>query len=91
MHHRQLRVAAAAEQRHHPVPDREAKRVRPGRGDLARALEPGDVLRRIAWRRVAAGALGEIGAVDAARPDADQDLPFAGDRVGALLATQLAA
>ena len=48
VHDGQLGMAAAAEQRHHTVADREAKRVRPDRRDLARALEAGNVLRRVA-------------------------------------------
>ncbi len=48
VHHGQLRMAAAAEQRDHPIADREAKGVRPDRGHLARALEAGYVLRCVA-------------------------------------------
>jgi hypothetical protein len=61
---RQLRLGAAAHNRHHPVPFLEALGPRPARGDLAGQLEPGDVLRRARRRRVGALALEHVGAVE---------------------------
>ena len=43
VHRRELGLPAAAEQRHRPVADGEAEHAGADRGDLARALEPGDV------------------------------------------------
>ena len=75
VHDDELRVPAAGEERHHVL----------AAFGLARALEAGDVLRRAGRRRVVAGALQDVGAVDPAGAHADQDLAVAGNRIGTLL------
>ena len=85
VHRHELGLPASSEQPHRPVTDREAEHARPDRGYGARALEPGDVGRSARRRRVAAGALRQIGAVDAGAGDANQQLAVTGDRVGTLL------
>ena len=72
----ELGVAAAAEERHHPLA---------GADDLAGALEPGDVDRRARRRRVVAGALHQVGVVDPGRAHADQQLAVARHGIGPLL------
>ena len=78
VHGDELGVAAARKQRHHPLPVCR----------LACAFEPGDVDRRARRRRVAARALGEVGAVHAARLDPDQELALPRDGIWALLDVQ---
>ena len=68
---RELRLAAARQERHH------APAVR----GLAGAFEPRHV-GRTGRRRVAAGALSEVGAVDAGGADADQELAVLGTGSG---------
>jgi hypothetical protein len=71
----QLGVAAAGQERHHPSAVL----------GLTGAFEARDVGRGARRRRIAAGALGEIGAVDAGGADADQHLSLVRDGIGALL------
>ena len=70
MDDRQLRLAAAADDPHHPVAG--WKRVAPGPAarHLAGQLEARDVLGRPGRRRIAAAALMHVGAVEPGRPDA---------------------
>ena len=90
MHERQLRLAAPADDRHDAVALLEAARAGPERRHLAGQLEPRDVRRRAGRRRVAALALEHVGAVEARRPHADEQLALAGLGVGALLDDELA-
>ena len=57
---------------------------------LAGALEPGDVDRGAGRRRVAAGALRQVGAVHARAVDADQELAVAGHGIRPLLGAKRA-
>ena len=75
MHRDELGLPAAGEQRHHALAVL----------GLARALEPGNVDRGAGRRRIAAGALGQVGAVHAGGVDADQELALAGHRIRPLL------
>ena len=83
-HHHQLGLRAPADQRHHPVADREPRHRRPGRHHLAGELHPRDVLRRPRRGRVEAPALEQVGPVDAGGPHRHQQLagPRLGIRVG---------
>ncbi len=78
VHGDELGVAAARQQRHHPLP---AFR-------LACTFEPGDVDRRTGRRRVATRTLGQVGAVHASAVDADQNLALLRDGIGAFLDVQ---
>jgi hypothetical protein len=69
---RKLGLAAAGQERHHPPSVH-----------LAGTLEPRHV-GRARRRRVAAGALAEVGAVDPGGANADQDLAVARNRIGPL-------
>ena len=68
----------------------EAHRAGAEAGDLAGHLEAGDVRRRAGRRRVAAGQLHLVGAVEARRADADEDLAGARLGVGMLFDEDLA-
>ena len=83
VHHGQLGLGAAADERHHPVADGEPGHARAHGGHLAGHLEARDVLRPPGRRRVPPGALREIGAVHAGRPDRHDDVVVAGLRVRA--------
>src|SRR5690606_3328583 len=78
-----LGVPATGQQRRHLVADGEAGHALADRGDDAGALQP-RVRRGARWRRVVAGALQQVRAVDRAGVDVDQHLARAGDRVGNL-------
>ena len=78
-------VAAAPEQRHDAVAGREPLCVRAGRDHLAGAFQAGHVLGCVRRRRIAAGALVEVGAVDAAGADAHEQLALARHRIRAFL------
>ncbi len=71
----ELGVPAAREQRHHALAVLR----------LAGALEPGNVDRGARRRRVAARALGQVGAVHTGAADLDQELALLRDGIGALL------
>ncbi len=75
MHRDQLGLPAARQQRHH------AGAVL----GLAGALEPGNVHRGAGRRRIAAGALGQVGSVHPGAADADQELALSGHGVRPLL------
>ena len=75
MHGDELGVAAAREQSHHALAVL----------GLAGALEPWNVDRGAGRRRIAARALGQVGAVHAGAADLDQELALARDGIGALL------
>ena len=90
MHGGELRLPAAAGDRHHPVTLDEPLRAGAAGDDLAGELEPGDVLRRAGRSRVAAAELMHVRAVQPGSPDADQDLASAGLRVWMLLDEDLA-
>ena len=90
MDDRQLRLAAAADDRHHAVALGEALGAGPAADDLAGQLQPGDVRRRAGRRRVEAALLHHVGAVEAGGAHAHEHLAGAGHRVGVLLDEQLA-
>ena len=82
---RELRLAAAADEGHHAVALREAEHAGPGRGDLARELEPGDVGRGVRRRRVAAGPLDQVGPVQACGADTHEELAVSRNGIRPLL------
>src|SRR5262249_48926881 len=71
----ELGMPAAGKERHHAVAS----------FGLAGALEPGDVRRRAGGCLIVAETLEQVGAVDAGCANADQDLAWVRNRVGALL------
>ena len=85
MHDRELGLAAAGDDRHHAVAGLEALHAGAALDDLARQLEPGDVLRRAGRRGIEALELQHVGAVEAGAVDADEQVGVAGDGVGVLL------
>ena len=85
----ELRLAAAADDRHHPIRDGEATRSGAEGDDLASQLEPGDVLGRSGRRRIAAEPLMHVGAVQARGPNPHKHLPDTGHGVWMLLDGQL--
>ena len=90
MHDRQLGLATAGDDPHHPIADREPSRARTARPiDLAGELEPRDVLRRARWSGIEAAALHHVGAVQPGGLDADEHLAGAGHRVGVVLDAQV--
>ena len=88
--HRQLGLAAAGDDRHHAVARLEALDAVAGLDHLARQLEPGDVLRRAGRRRIAAGELHHVGAVEPRGVHADQQLAGLRARVRMLFDGDLA-
>jgi hypothetical protein len=74
VNHRELALAAPTDDRHHPVALVEPGRAGATAHDLAGQLESRDVLRLAGRRGVAATALEHVGAVQAGRLDADQQL-----------------
>ena len=84
VHGGQLGLPAAADDGHHAVALGEALGPGPARRDLAGELEPGDVGRRAGRRRVVAGALVDVGAVEPGGAHADEDLARPGLGVGVL-------
>ena len=87
---RQLRLAAAADDRHHAVAGgRSASRPVRSR-HLAGELQAGDVRRPAGRRRVEPAALHHVGAVEAGGAHAHEHLVLAGPRVGVLLDEDLA-
>ena len=86
VHDRELRLAAAADDRHHALAEREALRpgAEPGH-DLARELQAGDVLRRAGRRRVEPAPLHHVRAVEPGGAHAHEHLARARHRVGVLL------
>ena len=91
MHHRELRLPAAADDAHHAVADREAVCAPAEGGHLAGELEPGDVGGGAGRRGVGAAALVDVGSVDPRRADAHEHLARAGLGIGVLGDGQLAA
>ena len=89
MHHRQLGLAAAPDDRHHAVALREALRARAERLDLAGELQAGDVGGRAGRRRVGAPPLEHVRPVQARCAHANQQLALAWLGIGALLHDQL--
>ena len=83
-------LAAAADEAHHPVTDREPRHLPAGGDDRPGELHAGDVGRQPRRRRVVAPALQEVGAVQSGRPHVDEQPGVAGHRVRALLPAQLA-
>ena len=73
------------DQAEHAIARLVAEHLAADRLDDAGHLEPGDVLGRARRRRIVAGALVEIGRVEARVPDADDHLAAAGDGVGTVL------
>ena len=80
----ELALAAAADDRHHAVAVREARRAGAHRFDLARELEARDVGWRAGRRRIGAALLKLIGAVEARRAHAHEQLAGARRRIGVL-------
>jgi hypothetical protein len=89
VHGGELGLAAAADDRHHAIARAEPLGARPARDDLAGELEAGDIRRRARRRRVQAAPLHHVGAVDAGRLDADEDLARPGLGVGVVLDAEL--
>jgi hypothetical protein len=81
---RKLGLRAATDHRHDPVADRKVLDVRTDGCDHAGKFEAGDVSGDAMRRRVVAGALQEVGCVEARSPDCDQKLAHSGNRVGPL-------
>src|SRR5206468_2740195 len=71
---RQLALPAATDYPHHPVAELEALRRRPAAYDLPGELQAGDVLRRAGRRRIVAGDLVDVGAVEPGGPRAHEHL-----------------
>ena len=89
VHHGELGLPAAADDRHHPVALREAlRRPGPGRPPRRPARGPGMSGGEPGRRGIAALALQHVGAVEAGGPDADQHLAGPGLGVRALLHDQ---
>ncbi len=78
-------VASAADEREHAIAGAEAGHAGADRLDFAGQLEARDVRRSARRSRVPPGALHQVGGVDAARPDAHDDLPRPRDRIRTLL------
>ena len=89
VHHRQLGLAAASDDRHHPVTHVEALRVGAERGHLAGQLEAGDVGRRAGRGGVGAAQLEHVGAVEPGGLDPHEDLAARGLRIRPLLDDEL--
>jgi hypothetical protein len=89
VHHRQLRLAAPADHGHDAVADVEALRVGTALHHLAGQLQAGDVRGRAGRRRVPAGQLHHVRAVDTRAAHPHQQLAASGLRVGALLDHEL--
>jgi hypothetical protein len=84
VHHRQLGLSAAGDERHHAVALGEARGAGAALGHLAGQLHPGDVGWRARRRGVAAGPLVDVAPVEPGGPHADQDLARAGPGIGVL-------
>ena len=84
VHRAQLSLATAADDRHHAVALGETLGAGAARDDLAGELETRDVGRRAGRRRVVAGPLVDVGAVEAGGAHAHEHLAGAGLRVGVL-------
>ena len=84
-HREQLGLAAAPGDAEHPGADRGLGDAVAERDDLARELEAGDVGGRAGRRGVEAGALREVGAVEAGAVHAHQHLARPGLRIGTFL------
>src|SRR5215212_310706 len=89
VHHRQLRLAAAAYDGHHAITLVEALRTWAERLDLTGELEAGYVRGRPGRRRIRAPPLQHVGAVQPRGPHADEDLALPGLRIRALADHQL--
>ena len=89
MDHRQLCLAAAGDDPHHPVSLAESLGARPACDDLAGELKAGDVLGCAGWRGIRAPALHHVGAVQPRRPDAHQRLAGARDGIGVIFDRQV--
>ena len=87
---RELGLAPARDDPHHPIADRKPLRTRTAIDDLAGELEPRDVLRRTRRRGIEAAPLHHVGAVQAGRPYADEHLARAGRRIRMVLDAQVA-
>ncbi len=73
--HAILRIAAAGHESEDRVANREARRIRAERDDLARDFEPENVGRALR-RRISALPLQNIGTIDAGRGDRNENLAF---------------
>ena len=89
VHHGQLRLRPAADDRHHALAEREALGARPERRDLAGELHAGDVGRPSRRGGIETAQLRDVAPVQASRAHAHQHLAGAGDRIGMLLDAQL--
>ena len=87
---RELRLAAAADDRHDAFAFAEARRARAAALDLTGELEARDVRRRAGRRGIGALALEHVGAVEPGGADADENLAGARLGVGMLLDDHLA-
>ena len=89
VHDGELRLAAAADDRHHAITLGEPTGPGPARGDFAGELEARDVLRRAGRSGIPAEPLMHVGAVQAGGPDPHQHLAGARLGVGVLLDVEL--
>ena len=85
VHRHAIRQSPAADEAEHAVTGPESEHLVADRLDRARHLEPGDVGRRARRGRVVAGALVQVGRVEAGVADAHEHLAAAGDGIGTLL------
>jgi len=90
MNDRELGLATARDDSHHPITGREPGRARAALDHLAGELEPRDLLRRPRRRRIEAPSLQHVGAVQTCGPHAHQALAGARNRVGMVLDAQIA-
>ena len=89
MDHRQLALAAAADDGHHAVADVEALGPGAAVDHLAGQFQPWDVLGGARRRRVVPGQLMHVGAVEPGGMHPDEHLPVSRDGVGVLLHAEL--
>ena len=84
-----LGVAAARQQAHHPVTRHEAFDSHADRQDFPGILHAGDIVGRFRpGLRIPAHALQDVRAVQRCRPDADEQVVRAWDRIGHVLELQ---
>ena len=84
MDREQFGLTATAHEGHHTVADGEPTGSRTEGHDLTGRFQPRDVGRRSRWCGIEASSLKCVGRVQPRRPDRDQDLTRAGNRVGTL-------
>ena len=78
VHHGELGLPSAGDDRHHAIARLEAACPAPAGDDLARELQARDVLRSPRRRGIVAGELHHVGAVEPGGLHADQQLPVLG-------------